>query len=952
MTSNFSKIKLLLAGASCAVIAACSNASISSPGEENQVPPPNNGGGGGSTGQTFNLLPAGGCAAGTASQTVDVPGSDNSVTACVVSGNLTSDLTLTSDGLYLLNGPVFVGEDVGSDVANPNPNASTATLTIPAGATVAGAGGGDYLVIARGSQIDAQGTDSSPIVFTSLQDIDATESGNPRDGDDTARGEWGGIILNGRAPTNVCLDGTATPGGVNCETEGEGSSGRYGGDNITDNSGIMRYVRLQYAGFEVTPDNELNGLALQGVGSGTDLSFIQIHNNFDDGIEFFGGTVDIRNLVLTGNRDDSFDFTDGWTGQAQFVVVSQRGDAGSGDPRGFELDNRSGDPDLTPRSAPNISNFTAVGAADVNGGVNSDDGLLIRRGTAGNYLNGIVVNFGSSCLDVDEAETIAQFPANLSMQSVLLDCDGNELDSDGDDFEATLFNGDPNNTIADNTLAGFFPGPVETAVTAADPTALDPFFTAAPYIGAFGPSETPESSWATGWTFGFLPDPGCPTGTSEQPQTIGGQRVCLLTGNITTDVRLTRGNLYELSGPVFVGVDRGADPANPLPSGIEATLTIDPGVTVFGSSGGDYVVVTRGSQIESNGTEAAPVVFTSRQDVNGQNTLGSERGQWGGIVINGRAQTNVCLSGTATPGTVDCETEGEGSSGRYGGETNDDDSGQISYSRIQFAGFEVTPDNELNGLALQGVGSGTDLSFIQIHNNFDDGIEFFGGAVNIDHLILTGNRDDSFDFTDGWQGAAQFVIIQQSGDAGSGDPRGFELDNRSGDPNLTPRSTAQIANFTAIGVRGSVNSDDGLLIRRGTAGNFVNGIVADFQASCLDIDEQETFDQFTGGNLNIRSVLIDCSEPLDDDGDTFEATVFNADANNVITTTNLSGFSFIPASLIANNNASGVVPGAAEQAVTPVDPTTIDPYFVPAPYIGAVADANDDWYLGWTYVQQ
>ncbi|MFW5661818.1 MAG: hypothetical protein ACOC05_10590, partial [Oceanicaulis sp.] len=252
-----STLKLLLVGDSCAVIAACSDTSISSPGGNQQVPAPNPGGGGGGGGQTFNLLPAGGCAAGSVSDTITVPGSSNQVQACVLTGNYTQDVTLTADGVYFLNGGVFIGEDAGGDVANPNPNASSATLTTPAGATVAGSGGGDYLVIARGSRIEANGTEAAPIVFTSLQDIVATESGSPRDGDDTARGEWGGVIINGRAPINVCIDGTATTGGGDCESEGEGSSGRYGGDNLTDDSGAMSYARIQYAGFEVTPDNEL-----------------------------------------------------------------------------------------------------------------------------------------------------------------------------------------------------------------------------------------------------------------------------------------------------------------------------------------------------------------------------------------------------------------------------------------------------------------------------------------------------------------------------------------------------------------------------------------------------------------------------------------------------------------------------------------------------------------------
>ncbi|MBO6845931.1 MAG: hypothetical protein JJ884_00285 [Maricaulis sp.] len=935
--------KLLLVSTSCAFFAACADTSVSSPGATNIGTPPGGGGGtgGGGSQTTIDLVPAGGCGTGSVREATVVNG-DVTINACEITGNITQDTVIAQNAGVLVTGPTFVGSDGGVQV----------TLEIGAGATLFGSAGSDYIVVARGSRIEANGTSAAPIVMTSRQDVEGTVGENDR-------GQWGGLIINGFAPINACIDGTAVGGSADCEKSGEGSSGLFGGDNPADDSGWLRYVQVRYAGFLINNEDELNGIAFQGVGSGTDVHHIQVHNNADDGIEMFGGAVDVRNVVLTGNADDSFDYTDGWVGRAQYVLVRQSGDDAD---QGFEFDNRSSNNDLTPRSNPRIANFTIIGER---GAAESDDGILLRAGTAAELYNGIVVDMGEECLDIDNDATFDGItgangrPADedIIIQSVFFNCPTNFKDDGADDLvdiadfvTNTMIN---NVDASSNSMSGVLPGPQELAVVATDVNAIDPWFDATSYAGAFSGADTTASNWAAGWTFGLFEDPGCPTGTTESAQTIDGQRVCQITGNITSDVRLTRGSIYELVGPVFVGVDRGADPASPLPSGIEASLTIDPGVTIFGTAGSDYIVVARGSQIFSNGTSAAPVIMTARSDVEG--TVGAnDRGQWGGLVLNGRAPINACIDGTATGGTTDCEKSGEGSSGLFGGATPTDDSGDIFYTQVRYAGFLINNEDELNGIAFQGIGSGTDVDYIQVHNNADDGIEMFGGAVDVRHVVLTGNADDSFDYTDGWVGRAQYVIVAQSGDDAD---QGFEFDNRSSNNDLTPRSNPRISNFTIIGERGAAESDDGILLRAGSAGEFYNGIVVDMGEECLDIDNDATFDGITGANgrpadedIIFQSIYFSCPTNFKDDGADdlvdVEDFILNTMVNNVSDTdgSTMSGFAFIPGN-------TGVVPGAEEQAVVATDINAIDAWFEDAQYAGAVEDANDTWFQGWTYVR-
>src|SRR5688500_11978343 len=285
---------------------------------------------------------------------VNVPGIDKPVV--VVTGEIDGTENWTSNFYYVLRGAVFVPEG--------------ATLNIAAGTKVIGESGSvGTLIVLRGGRLNAIGTREQPIVFTSDQPIGSR-----------ARGDWGGLIINGRAPVNV-------EGG---EGVGEADTGVYGGNDPNDNSGSLRYVRIEFAGVEFSPDNELNGIAFQGVGRGGSYEFIQVHMNRDDALEWFGGTADIKYAVASNAADDSFDWTFGWSGRAQFIAITQRGDDAD---NGIEADNNEFNNNLLPRSNPQIYNITLCGDPDRNEGGEGPRAANLRRGTAFTIRSFLVTGF-------------------------------------------------------------------------------------------------------------------------------------------------------------------------------------------------------------------------------------------------------------------------------------------------------------------------------------------------------------------------------------------------------------------------------------------------------------------------------------------------------------------------------------------------------------------------------
>jgi hypothetical protein len=179
----------------------------------------------------------------------------------------------------------------------------------------------------------------------------------------------------------------------------------------------------------------------------------------------------------------------------------------------------------------------------------------------------------------------------------------------------------------------------------------------------------------------------------------------------------------------------------------------------------------------------------------------------------------------------------------------------LRYVRVEYAGILFSDDNELNGIAFQGVGRGTVVDHVQVHMNQDDGVEFFGGTVNAKYLLLTAIRDDSMDWVEGWQGGAQFVVAIQRGDDAD---NGIEADNKDSGNDLTPRSNPQLYNVTFIGAPsgGSAESDDAMILREGTAGKIHNGIFAHFNETHIAIRDDATFSQVANGELVVDNNIF------------------------------------------------------------------------------------------------
>jgi hypothetical protein len=318
----------------------------------------------------------------------------------VVSGTINDDVTWVSDVVYILDGPVFVGSDCGGDPANPTGTCNAVTLTIEPGTTITAKREpsdsnvrSSFLIVTRGSRIIADATGASGVRPSESQMIVFT-SDAPRGM--RARGDWGGLVLNGRANIN-------NEDGGGGEASGEGDSGLYGGIDDTDSSGVLRGVRVEFAGDDVTASDQLNGIALQGTGSGTTVEFVQVHYNVDDGTEPFGGSTTQTHMVVTGIGDDSFDGTDGYRGFIQYAIAQQRSDEAD---NGFELSNNGDNPTYTPKSTAVIANATMVGASqgqvDV-GGTESDIGLLHREGSSWRVYNTIITNFNDSGFCLEDA---------------------------------------------------------------------------------------------------------------------------------------------------------------------------------------------------------------------------------------------------------------------------------------------------------------------------------------------------------------------------------------------------------------------------------------------------------------------------------------------------------------------------------------------------------------------
>lgn len=397
---------------------------------------------------------------------------------CQLPATILEDRTLTSDKRWFMESRVTVGngnQEMSVDegiLANGNPVAS-ATLSIQPGTEIVGQTGSfANLIITRGSKILAEGTADAPIIFSSDDEgYDGT-------------GEWGGLILHGYAPHNECL--MADMGAVACNVDSEGESGFGGGYSPEDNSGVLRYVVVTEGGFEFATGNEINGISLIGVGAGTELEYIQVNSNADDGIEYYGGTVNTRYIVLTGNLDDSVDWDEGFQGNIQYALIVQSPDT-SGNI--IEADTEG---TLDFLSKPSIANATFVGNGSKTTGA-------VFKATSGGFLHHSVITFANegetTCVDSSAA---AQVGTELVFTNVVADCD---LAGDVNLLPALIPDVQLDANYASQAAEATSVGVLDIdninstyAESVADPA----FFDTTDFAGAVDPSAS--SPWFAGWT--------------------------------------------------------------------------------------------------------------------------------------------------------------------------------------------------------------------------------------------------------------------------------------------------------------------------------------------------------------------------------------------------------------------------------------------------------------------
>ena len=402
----------------------------------------------------------------------------NNTPNVLAAGTRGQDRTLSADSTYTLTGFYLV--DPGT------------TLTIPAGTVIKGSPG-SAIIATRGNgtlpsgQIIAEGTSDNPVVFTS----DRPEGSRDR-------GNWGGIVMSGLSDLNV-------PGGFGV---GEGGVGEYGYGGILsspkmdDNSGRLRYCRIEYGGTRIAADNEINGLTLNAVGNGTTIEYVQTHMIADDGFEWFGGTVNAKYLVSSGNDDDAFDMDLGFNGDCQYLFVMQADDKAD---RGFEVNNDGDGSDNEPYTSARVANVTIIGGDDT-----KNDGFYLRGNNRLKIWNAVVTNVRYAvAVDADNTNQNA-VKGDLFVKNSLLNGSTNSYITrtkvDGkntfiDAIYQAVADSDWHNTIGDPQLRSTNfedpdPRPQNGAAKGigTPPSGLEP----ANYAGAFDPDAS--SLWIAGWT--------------------------------------------------------------------------------------------------------------------------------------------------------------------------------------------------------------------------------------------------------------------------------------------------------------------------------------------------------------------------------------------------------------------------------------------------------------------
>ena len=425
-----------------------------------------------------------------------------------------------------------------------------------------------------------------------------------------------------------------------------------------------------------------------------------------------------------------------------------------------------------------------------------------------------------------------------------------------------------------------------------------------------------------------------------------------LAGQITTNTTLKAGNTYKLQGFVYVTNN--------------AVLTIEPGTRIEGvksSTSVGALVITKGSKIMAEGTKDKPIVFTSDQG-------SPKRGDWGGVVILGKAPVNASYNNQQGIGAVEGGVNNAFGLGTYGGSDPADNSGILKYVRIEYAGYAYLPNDELNALTLAGVGNGTTIDYVETFKSNDDGIECFGGTVNLRHIVMLSTLDDDFDTDNGWSGNVQFgIVMRDSSVADVSRSESFESDNDANGSSLTPQTSGVYSNITIIGpAETSTHGFNSLYlagaqIRRNSAISIFNSVFMGYPVGIfLDAKNGVSVDQnLTSGKINLQNITIAgaYNKPLDYFANLTSPTGFTL--ASFTTWFNTTSY----ANSILTNNTDVKITAPFNYTSPDFTPQTGSPllnsaafthaklpssFFTPVTFRGAVGTSGEDatWWKDWT----
>ncbi len=714
-------------------------------------------------------------------------------------------------------------------------------LYIEAGTIIKGLPGdlldASALVIAKGGKIHAEGTKNRPIIFTA--DGDDVDDPNDLTIDATSRGLWGGLIVMGYATVRTAT-GTSLMEGLD-PIAPYASFGGGATPNDDDNSGVIRYVSLRHGGIAVETGKEINGLTMGGVGRGTKIEYVEVFQNFDDGFEWFGGTVNCRHLATVFCDDDGFDWDFGFKGSLQFLFNLKDSTLPSAESRNFECDYCTPGGCVAPLDWPTVSNVTAIGMGKSSVDIADNDYTIALRSSTGGYIYNSIFSDSRRVVQARTATTMGYLGTQLVMDSNLFWDYANGSTWTGlvgaptlADTTALAAYMSANNSIANPMLNGITRHPVGTL----DPRPgvgspalsgfkafVDPnnFIKPVAYRGGFDPNTDP---WLCNWSAtdfnGFLIN--CQAAQACDCETDQKDFVDTLTSaDIGSFTALNAGTLYYLDNKVIV--DSGE------------VITIGAGTVVKGLPGdlldASALVVAKGAKILASGTSDCPIIFTAEaDDVDDPNDLpldGTSRGLWGSVILMGKATVRTATGTSLMEGLDPIQPYAT-----FGGGATPDDNdntGVFRFVSLRHGGIAVEPGKEINGLTMGGLGRGTKIEYIEALQNFDDGYEWFGGTVNCRYLATVFCDDDGFDWDFGYSGSLQYLFNIKDSVLPSAESRGFESDYCTPGGCIAPLNWPTVSNVTFIGMGKNsadvADNDYTFALRSSTGGYIYNGIFSD-----------------------------------------------------------------------------------------------------------------------------